>query len=321
MFLNKQGLKFWGLSLMIISIGCLVLAQSTGTGTGGSAQNSSMPGSGGSSGNITTNSANVFTGTNTFTGDTTANNLQVNGRLLVNGVQTNAGSVISTINSTNTFYAPIITSNITVNGSSTLGSSASSTITINGTAITIPNGINLGSGVQIYPSSTSGNTTNGSAVFVIINTLQASNIVAQTVDGTSYFNTGTNQLLRIIANSSASPIQTEGIYTSRTNTLEGTVGAMNVIYTNNALRGWVSMGVALPATATTISSAGFWTITAGGITNISGIVASDAGLAGESVTNSVSGFVDPLQLYMWTNLITTAGAPTAVPAYHVQKRF
>lgn len=62
--------KFWILTILIVSFGFYLFGQSTGTGTGGSAQNASTGSGGGSSGGVSTNGNNIFTGANTFTGPT-----------------------------------------------------------------------------------------------------------------------------------------------------------------------------------------------------------------------------------------------------------
>jgi hypothetical protein len=144
------------------------------------------------------------------------------------------------------------------------------------------------------------NVNVGASVFVT-NSLTCSNLVTQTTDATSYINSTTNQLLRVIANGSAGILQTEALYTVRTNSLTQALPVHNAIYTNNAIRLHLSANMLMQIG----TGVAVWTAN-GSITNYY-----DRKIATSITTNSVSGWVQPFALYCVTNF--TGSAPTLIP--------
>lgn len=180
------------------------------------------------------------------------------------------------------------------------GFNSSSTHTFNGSTLTTAHPLSWNSGVWQIPTSTTGTVTNnagsGSGIAVsFLNGIIASNVVTRTTDGTAYIDSGTNQLMRIIANNSAGVIQTEGLFTARTNTLTATLPVINAIYTNNGLR------MSLNVTAA---------FAPGGEAGIVSIFGTTTQIFARSrypiaVTNWMSGNIQPTALYYVSNFAGT----------------
>ena len=191
----------------------------------------------------------------------------------------------------------------------TLGDSSSYAITANASTMAIPNGLNIGSGVLNLPVLSSTMISNSGAGFYTTGQIIASNIVSQTTDGIAYLNSGTNTSMRIIANGSAGTILTEGLFTTRTNTLTASLPVLNTIYTNNAQR--LNLNVSYGAVAG--SGNYVWTVS-GSQTNTIGMHVSTS-----TTTNTVSGWIQPNALYMFSNFSGTA--PTLIPGQWNEIRF
>jgi hypothetical protein len=98
--------KFWCLALLFIGTGFYLFGQSTGTGTGGSAQNSSQ-GGGGSSGGAATNVANAWTAQQIFSATTLFNAAETNTSTLTLNGATTANAPIIALGASNVLGAPL----------------------------------------------------------------------------------------------------------------------------------------------------------------------------------------------------------------------
>jgi hypothetical protein len=176
----------------------------------------------------------------------------------------------------------------------TLGASAGSQITMNGATHTIANTPQVNTDVWTWAGA-GGTLTNGTSI-VSFNTMQASNLVATTTDGSFTLNSGTNQTMRLV---SAGKIQLEGTFTGSTNTPSGINPAVNVLNTNGSQRLYVNVACAYGANSGTFLFAStapspkgrFFTPTAG-------------------VTNCVTGWINPGALWAVSNYV---GTVTAIP--------
>lgn len=191
----------------------------------------------------------------------------------------------------------------------TLGASSASTLILNGNPVTIPNGINIGSGQLIIPST--GFLTNNSS-FVSLNMIIGSNLVATTTDLIGRINTGSSTNLIMTVNGSAGLLQTQAQFERRTNTFQGATFLNNIIQTNTSLqRIYVRVGQIMPTGVATHSAVEGWTVGAG-VTSQVGIVQSPLGVAGQ-YTNNIAFWVNPGELFWVSNVNVGAGAPVAMP--------
>jgi hypothetical protein len=176
-----------------------------------------------------------------------------------------------------------------------LGVNSSSAGTLNGSTLTLAHGPAINGGVLTIPIA--GGTVSNNTSFVTQNTLGASNVVVKSFDGTTTINSGTNLLTRIISGSSAGILQTEALFTSRTNTLTAATPVVNAIYTNNAIRLNLNVSATFGAT-----SAGYIWVLSGAQTNEFSLK-SNNGVG--AVTNSMDAWIPPSALYMVSNSLGT----------------
>lgn len=208
---------------------------------------------------------------------------------------------------------------ITLNADTvTLGVSASSTEVHNGSTFTYAHPANFNSGVLRLPTSTaSGGITNES--FIVSPAFFATNYnsyAPASLTATSTTATGVTNLIRTV-NAGAGTEMSRFRAITVTNTFHTALTpTINVIYTNSwNQKAWVSAVVRLPYNATTNSSAALWTISAGQTNFAQGKVSSSAGVAAvtQNADLSVTGWVNPGDLFMISNMNAGAGAATLDP--------
>lgn len=199
----------------------------------------------------------------------------------------------------------------------TVGDNSAFSLILNGSAVTIPNGINIGAGQLIIPST--GTLTNNSS-FVSLNMVISSNLVATTTDLIGRINTGTSTNLIITVNGSAGLLQTQAQFERRTNTFQNTTFLNNIIQTNTSLqRIYVRAGQIMPTGIATHSAVEAWTV-GGGSTNQVGILQTPLGVSGQ-YTNNIAFWVNPGELFWVSNVNVGAGAPVAMPSKFVISSF
>lgn len=234
---------------------------------------------------------------------------------------------IRSVNSGNLVFMPqSSTATLTMSqGTTTIGNNSSHAYVMPGQTWTWANG-GIINGMLAVPPSSSGTTTNNGNMFVK-DTLTVSNLASQifTVVTNSALtggvNTGVNTNYLITVNAGAGWTAANAQPLTQTNMM-GTTPAVNIWTTNNTgTRVRITMGVALPSSATAVSGVSFWSIDGGGRTNQSSIVTSSPGVVGEVVTNYLTGVVGPNQPFVFTNINTVAGAPTAVVPNYVQEQY
>lgn len=219
------------------------------------------------------------------------------GTIITNG----ASPTFITLNAT-TFTGTTVTNGSSVFTSTTaqFGFNSSFVETHVGTTQTYPNGFNYNAGVVIFPVDSTGVISNN-APMVIGGT-----------GGISTISSGTNLTLNLNINSGAGVLNTQARYTTSTNSSSGPV-VMNLVYTNNTIqRLRVSTGIVMPTAVASQSTVEFWAM-GGGETNRS-IIMTYAGVNG-TATQTFGGTVQPTDLYMWTNTVSTPGASTLNNAF------
>ena len=220
------------------------------------------------------------------------------GTIITNG----ASPTFITLNAT-TFTGTTVTNGSSVFTPTTAqyGFNSSFIETHVGTTQTYPNGMNYNAGVVTWPVDLTG---------------VASNNVPLVVGGTggiSSISSGTNLTMNLNVNSGAGVLNTQARYTTSTNSSSGPV-VMNLVYTNNTIqRLRITTGVVMPTADATKNVVEFW-VMGGGETN-KNIVTTYGGVAISPVTQTFGGTVQPTDLYMWTNTVSTPGASTLNNAY------
>lgn len=201
-----------------------------------------------------------------------------------------------------------ITSDLTASGNTTLGANSSSSMTVNGTTITFPNGAIYNAGIWSVPVlSTTMITNSGAGIFtsgsLIAGTaISAPSVTTTTVDGQSYVDSGTNLTLNIISGGGLGVAFTKARMTLATTSPSGG-SAINTIYTNGNQRTFVSVSSLFPAG----SGAYVWSCNGvgGAVTNTD-----DIKIITALTTNNVSSIIQPNDLYMISNF--TGTAPTVI---------
>lgn len=224
---------------------------------------------------------------------------------------TNANNFF-TSSSQNTFNAPTIMSNLTVIATTTNASSVFTATTAQfgfnssfvethvGLTQTYPNGFNYNAGVITFPVDLTGVTSNNVP------------LVVGGTGGISTISSGTNLLLNLNINSGAGIFNTQARYTTSTNSSSGPV-VMNLIYTNNTIqRLRITTGVVMPTAVGSQNTVEFWAMGAGETNK--NIIMTYAGVNG-SATQTFGGTLQPGDLFMWTNTVSTPGASSLNNAY------
>lgn len=219
----------------------------------------------------------------------------------------------------NTYNALATFSNIWVIGSSTngssiftpttaqLGTNSAFVLTLSGITITAPSGLNINAGVQTFPATTAGTTTNGSAVGLFLGSLQTSSAGGiDTIAGA-----GTNFVWS--ANAGAGFGFIKARLTTQTNIL-GSIAVVNTVFTNpTQQRASINAAVILPTGVASQSQLQIWRTIAG--TTNKYIMTSPMGVVGTVTNSSPTIWIDPGGTVLFTNTLTAAGAPTMDNVY------
>lgn len=199
----------------------------------------------------------------------------------------------------------------------TLGLNSSSLEVHNGTTQTYPNGENHNAGVQWFPASVTGNSTNGSStnVFTGAGGIITTNVycynlfTTNTANGTFSIDAGTNAIVI----STTDKIYLRGAQLFRTNTLAGTP-VLNVWNTNDNNRLKIIAPFRLTGTLTDANAVKcFWQLP--GVTQYVGTVSGVSGLANIS-TNTMWPEIPPNALYSFSNI--GVGTPSIVLPDYVE---